>query len=344
MYWNLSEPVFLFDEMRSGKSKLRALRSQLFEPFAVDQFIDSRKRYNLELDPHFPFAIKLFSYDDVSPPYSLNWHERLELLMPVAGYGTFLMGDHSVEFEAGDVLIVDNMRLHGFKEFHGPSKKIVVITFMPAFVFTLGSPLCDSHFLAPFYSHTDLAAPIVKSDDHLAPALHEALSKLVMCYFNPAEGPTYRAGCKVYLLEALYVLASRFPSSVSSRSSHLRMQEQARLLGKLHEYLMEHYSEKVSLATACSIVGMSESKFTRFFKAATGETFVSYLTRLRLNRAMQLLEKSNKTIADIAIETGFSDQSYFDRVFRRYFKKRPSDVRRRPVIVPFPVEVSKGRE
>jgi AraC-like DNA-binding protein len=213
----------------------------------------------------------------------------------------------------------------------------MVITFMPSFVFTLGAPLCDSLFLAPFYCHAEVTEPIVKSDDRLAPSLHEALSKLVGCYFNPSEGFHYRAGCKAYLLEAMYSLSSRFPPSVSARSEHLRRQEQARLLGKLHEYLLENYSAKIPLSAACSIVGMSEAKFMKYFKAATGETFVSYLTRLRVQRAMQMLEEGNRPIAEIAAEVGFSDQSYFDKMFRRYFGRTPSHVRRPPVILPVAV-------
>ena len=313
---------------------LTAPRRLPFEPFVIDQFVDSQRRYHLELDPQFPFAMKLFSYDNVSPPYSLNWHERLELFVPLTGHGTFVMGDRSIAFEAGDVLVIDNMRLHGLRDFRGSSRTAMVVTFMPAFVFTLGSPLCDSLFLAPFYCHADLAGPIVKSQDRLAPSLHEPLTKLVGCYFSPSEGSNYRAGCKAYLLEALYVLASRFPSSLSVRSEHLRRQEQARLLGKLHDYLLEHFAERIPVASACSIVGMSESKFMKYFKVATGETFVSFLTRLRVERAMQMLEEGNKTIAEIAAEVGFSDQSYFDKMFRRYFKCAPRDVRRPPVVLP----------
>lgn len=305
-----------------------------FEPFLIDRFVDSRNRYHVELDPQFPFALKLFSYDDARLPYSLNWHERLELFVPLAGHGTFVMGDCRTAFEPGDVLIIDNMRLHGLLEFRGASRKALVVTFMPVFVFTLGSPLCDSLFLDPFYARPESAEPIVRASDRLAPSLHEALNKMLGCYFGPSEGAIYRAGCKAFLLEALFVLANVLPSAPSPRSEYVRRQEEARLLGKLHEYLLQHFSERIPVAAACSIVGMSESKFAKYFKAATGETFVSYLTRLRVERAMQMLEETNKTVAEVACEVGFGDQSYFDKMFRRYFKRAPRDVRRGPAVVP----------
>jgi two-component system response regulator YesN len=71
----------------------------------------------------------------------------------------------------------------------------------------------------------------------------------------------------------------------------------------------------------------------KYFKAVTGETFVSYLTRLRVERAMQMLEESDKAIAEIAAAVGFADQSYFDKMFRRYFKRAPRDVRHPPMVL-----------
>jgi AraC-like DNA-binding protein len=311
------------------------LRNQLirklpFEPFAIDHQIDPKRRYRLELDPQFPFAIRLFAYDQAPPPFPLNWHERLELFMPIAGCGVFAMGDVRVEFKAGDVLVIDNMKLHGLLDFRGPARRAVVVTFLPSFVYSLGSPLCDAIFLAPFFWEGGSAPPIVRSTDRLAPTLHGALTRLVACYFNPSPGIQFQAGCKAYLLEVLYILTAQFGRTEAIRSEYLKKQEQSQLLGVLHEYLLGHYSEKVPVATAAGIVNMSESKFMRYFKRATGETFLSYLTRLRLERAAQLLDETDWPIARIANEVGFADQSYFDKVFHRHFHRTPRDTRRRP--------------
>lgn len=301
-----------------------------FEPFVIDHEIDPKRRYRLDLDPKFPFAIKLFAYDQTLPPFPLNWHERLELFMPIAGCGTFAMGDVRVEFKADDVLIVNNMKLHGLVDFRGQVRRAVVITFLPSFVYSLGSPLCDAVFLTPFYWEDASPPPIIRFNDRLAPALYDALRRLVACYFNPSPGIQFQAGCKAYLLEVLYILTAQFGRAQMIHSEYLKKQEQSQLLGALHEYLLSHYSEKVWVATAAGIVNMSESKFMKYFKRATGETFLSYLTRLRLERAAQLLEETDWLIAQIANEVGFADQSYFDKIFRRHFHRSPRDMRRRP--------------
>jgi transcriptional regulator GlxA family with amidase domain len=57
-------------------------------------------------------------------------------------------------------------------------------------------------------------------------------------------------------------------------------------------------------------------------------TFVDYLTHVRLSRALRLLRESSATIAEVALTTGFADQSYFDRRFKAAFGKTPNQVRR----------------
>ncbi len=57
--------------------------------------------------------------------------------------------------------------------------------------------------------------------------------------------------------------------------------------------------------------------FMNLFKEATGQSFVSYLNNFRVNKARDLLVGTSKSIAEIGLETGFCNQSYFTAVFRR---------------------------
>ena len=65
------------------------------------------------------------------------------------------------------------------------------------------------------------------------------------------------------------------------------------------------------------------------FKQVAGMTLVTYLNHVRLARASQLLRESGQTIAEIAAETGFADQSYFDRRFKKAFGMAPKLFRAR---------------
>lgn len=301
-----------------------------FEPWAIEDRIDSKRHYRAPFDLGFPFCIDLFSYD-APPPFPLNWHEHLEIFVPYAGRGKFAMANGTIPFSAGDVLVVDNLKLHGIPQFHGALRRAMVIGFLPEFVCRLGSPRCDLEFLTPFGGPA-----ILRVDDPLAPKLHDALLRLAGCYFDSSPGVSLQAGCKAYFLEVLYLLAARVGRPQRRSREHVLEQERSGLLEKLNPFLWANFSERVTVASAASAVNMSESTFMKYFKRVTGRTFIAYLTRLRLERAEELLERTSLSVAEISHSVGFADQSYFDRVFRRHFSRTPREVRREnsPIVIP----------
>jgi AraC-like DNA-binding protein len=281
------------------------------------------------MDPEFPFYIKPYHFPDATNPCPPNWHARLEIYVPVEGEGLFRIGDRLVPFVGGDVLVVDNKRLHRTERIHGRERRALVITFLPGLVYSLGSPLCDVGYLSPFYCQSDDVDPVVRRGAAGRDAIHAAINKLLDCYAARPLGPAAQMGCKTYLLELLYLLAQHFAFAETARSECLAQQERARRLGALLEHLAHDYGRKISVGDAAAMVGMSESRFMRYFREAAGMTFVSYLTRIRLGQAARLLRESTLNISEIAEQCGFRDQSYFDRQFRAELNITPREYRAR---------------
>jgi AraC-like DNA-binding protein/mannose-6-phosphate isomerase-like protein (cupin superfamily) len=298
-----------------------------FEPLIIDHLVDATGHHHLPLDPEFPFIITPFSYETLKPEMRLTWHNRLEIFIPVRGHGRFRMGERIVDFSGGDVLVVDNLKLHGVVSFEGLQRHAVVIYFKAELFYNLGSPLCDFAYLTPFYGLTEEINPILQADDSDAPSVHRALKKLFKCWFDAPRDQYFKIGCKTYLSEVLYLLSRRLGTSELARDEYLRRREQSARLGALVEYLKHNYSDKITIPQAAAMVGMSQSSFMRFFKQASGMTFVDYLTHLRLARARQLLHDRKLSIAEISGMVGFTDQSYFDKRFKEYFGKSPRECR-----------------
>jgi two-component system response regulator YesN len=93
------------------------------------------------------------------------------------------------------------------------------------------------------------------------------------------------------------------------------------------EFLMAHFGEHISREQAAEQACMSESHFARLLKEKTGLSFTEFLNRIRLDRAAELLRKTDTGVMQIALETGFSDQSYFTRVFHKQFRQTPGQYR-----------------
>lgn len=73
--------------------------------------------------------------------------------------------------------------------------------------------------------------------------------------------------------------------------------------------------------------GMSESRFSRFFRRATGNTFTDFVNRVRVNRACQLLMETDRQVTRICYEVGFQNVANFNRRFREIKGMTPTDFR-----------------
>ncbi len=100
------------------------------------------------------------------------------------------------------------------------------------------------------------------------------------------------------------------------------------LMKKITLYINEHYAEDISVSQLARLVGTSTSKFTRAFVRTLSITPGKYINNIRLTAARHLLETTDKTLVEIALETGFYDLSHFTRAFKRERKTTPGQYRR----------------
>lgn len=307
---------------------LEVCRPLTFEPHDIAAHLDPRGRYDVSLAEEFPFHVKLFHYTSRRHTRGATWHERLELFAPLDGPARFQMGAELVLLAPGDLLVVDNLKLHHVVDFPGFNTRVIVISFLPEFVFSLGSPSHDYTFLLPFYRRPDAAPNVLRQADADAPAAHAALAEVVGCYFRPS--PLREAGCKAFFLELLYHLARHFRSAELYKGEFLRQRELAARFKPLFDFVSREYAERFSVAQAARLVHMSPPQFMRTFKQVAGMTFVSYVNHVRLSHGARLLKDTPLSIAEIASQVGFSDQSYFDRRFKVAFGQAPRQFRAGP--------------
>lgn len=92
--------------------------------------------------------------------------------------------------------------------------------------------------------------------------------------------------------------------------------------------ITEHIAQPVSLADVAAELGMSESRFSRFFRRATGNNFTDFVNRVRINRACQLLMETDRYVTHICYEVGFNNVANFNRRFLEIKGMTPSEFRR----------------
>lgn len=101
------------------------------------------------------------------------------------------------------------------------------------------------------------------------------------------------------------------------------------LLNAAIAYMEEHLSEDISRDDVAAVACVSPSHFSRVVKETFGRSFTEVLTTLRIDRAKELLLRSERSLVQICTECGFNDQSYFTKVFSRYTGCTPGEFRQR---------------
>jgi len=96
---------------------------------------------------------------------------------------------------------------------------------------------------------------------------------------------------------------------------------------KAKQFIAEHYSEPLSLEQVAQAVNTSSFYFCKMFKRITGLNFTEYVSRVRIERAKNLLLNPNLRISEIAFEVGFQSLTHFNRVFRKMVGLSPTDYR-----------------
>ncbi|MBQ7343964.1 MAG: PocR ligand-binding domain-containing protein [Clostridia bacterium] len=91
------------------------------------------------------------------------------------------------------------------------------------------------------------------------------------------------------------------------------------------KYIFDNYKSKITIADICEEIGCSKSTLITGFKREYGTTVNSYITEVRLGEAVNMLKSGERHIGEIAAETGFSDQSYFSKVFSAKYGIPPSE-------------------
>ena len=105
-------------------------------------------------------------------------------------------------------------------------------------------------------------------------------------------------------------------------------QEQIGFLRKAIIYMNQHLEENLSLEEVAGVVGLSPTYFSRLFSHDMKMTYIEYLTKIRIEESKKFLVDTKESISDIAIRLGFSDQSYFSKVFKKVEGMTPGKYRR----------------
>lgn len=98
--------------------------------------------------------------------------------------------------------------------------------------------------------------------------------------------------------------------------------EQERLKN-IYAFVDQHYHRKIELQEIAELSNLNKASFCRYFKKATGQTFISFLNQFRISQAKRML-LSGRNVSETCFQCGFESLSYFNRTFRKITGMNPS--------------------
>jgi len=99
------------------------------------------------------------------------------------------------------------------------------------------------------------------------------------------------------------------------------------VIARAKEYIHQHEADELSLGEVAKAVNTSSFYFCKLFKKVTGLNFTHYVSRVRVEKAKNLLLNPNLRVSEIAFEVGFQSLTHFNRVFKKIIGQSPTDYR-----------------
>jgi len=274
----------------------------------------------ISLNTSQPHRIIVSSMENGFP---VHWHQELEIVYVLEGRMRIGINDELYALEAGDVLFVGSCELHHYEANPQGCHKIILQLGITAFD-AFSDLIFGQRILTPH-----LRANAGRDLDGEDAALREAFKRHFATIHE--EWRSRKIGhelvLKARISEIAALVVRRLPMEPYSAQERTKRLEQLDRLNKVLKYIETEYAGDLSLGSAADIAGFSPTYFSRFFKEATGSTFVDYVNAFRANVAKRLLADGDDSVTGVAYRAGFNSIETFNRVFKKIHGRAPSSFR-----------------
>ena len=138
---------------------------------------------------------------------------------------------------------------------------------------------------------------------------------------NPVKYSESADSSKAYIKNLLRIMIE-----YRNKLSDMKYNE---IIEKAKQYIRDNYqNDDMSLQSVASSVNVSSNHFSAIFRKETGDTFIDYLTAVRMDKAKELLVCSSMKTSEIGFEVGYRDPHYFSYIFKKTMGMSPKEYRR----------------
>ena len=259
--------------------------------------------------------VKREAFHSMPSPHS---HNCFELYYAISGQRKLVINQSIYELSKGDFAIIPPNTIHRTSYRSNYTHERLDIKFEDAML----EPLYKDPALGRERVHELLEPTTI-----YIPETHRAYAEELMMkiYYEGEDTDIYsRSMRQCYLLELiLFIFRCKKAATPMETLDVTHESIQAAIA-----YIYEYYYRNLTLPVIANHFGMSSSYFSKKFKTVTGFGFKEYLTGVRIQKATELLLKTNDSITDIALSCGFNDSNNFGDAFRKIKGISPAKFRK----------------
>lgn len=253
----------------------------------------------------------------VFPPH---WHEQLLLMYIKSGTLVLRCREQRILAEQNSIVIVNPNEIHSMETLDSGLKYYLLKIDL---LLLLGNQpdLKQNMYTELLLKNHLLFENKIVNDDFFFGIMENIIEE----FQEKKEG--YELVLRGLSYQILTILLRRYTKAVPDQSE---LDMQYRRLNQIKPaiiYMEEHMAEKITLVELSEVTHLSPNHFSRVFKTVSGLSPVEFLNRIRVQKAAQLLLNTDKTVVEIAMDTGFNDGNYFSRSFKKYRSETPSEFR-----------------
>lgn len=268
------------------------------------------------LQNEYPYAFHHVDLAQTMIPW--HWHEALEFDYVAEGRVQVSTPGQTQTFSAGEGFFLNSNVLTAMaREDH-----CVMDSHLFHSVFLAGhfKSVFETKYLSPVIHNRNLELLPIRGQTQTEREILEKLRQLAR--FQQAENMEFQTRS---LLSEIWLLLLQVLES--TRLKALPTKNQDRMLTMM-AFIQEHYAEKLTLEEIAGAAAVSTRECLRCFRASIRQSPMEYLIDFRIQTACRLLEKTDLSITDIAMETGWGSSSYFSKIFRKFRGKTPNEYRK----------------
>ncbi len=271
-------------------------------------------------DPYFPFKIHTTrNHENGETLFPHHWHEHIEFLYFTAGKAMIECNSVPLTVQAGELVVVNSNDLHYGISLSDNLSYYTLIADI-SMLHSQSVDAVETKFITPITQNRILFMNKISNDDDI----NHCMVSLIREWEAKELG--YELSIKSYLYRILTILLRKYVANILTLNDYnVRLKNLERYAPILID---EHYNKELSVELLAGMAGLSRFHFSRLFKELTDRTITGYINLIRVNKSAYLLRNTRMNISEIALSTGFNDIYYFSRIFKKYKKVPPSDLRR----------------